>query len=70
MEQGDRNTLPLDRQVQLIVGIMLLATLMLAVLVNPAFVWLAAIPGIGLTFAGLTGSCGLAGILARMPWNQ
>ena len=62
--------LPLDRQVQLAVGIILLITLALAVLVHPAFVWMAAICGIGLAVAGLTGFCGLARILAHMPWNR
>lgn len=70
VEQGEDRLLPLDRQVQLAVGIMLLATVALAVLVHPAFVWLALIPGIGLSVAGLTGFCGLARLLALMPWNR
>jgi rhodanese-related sulfurtransferase len=70
VEHGESAALPLDRQVQLAVGIMLLITLALAVLVHPAFVWMAAIPGIGLSVAGLTGFCGLARILAHLPWNR
>jgi Protein of unknown function (DUF2892). len=26
--------------------------------------------GLGLTFAGLTGICGLARLMARAPWNS
>jgi rhodanese-related sulfurtransferase len=70
VEHGDSKALPLDRQVQLAVGVMLLVTLALAVMAHPGFVWLVAVPGVGLTIAGLTGFCGLARILARMPWNR
>ena len=65
-----KTMLPLDRQVQLTVGLGLLAASALAWWVNPAFVALTGFFGAGLTFAGLTGFCGLARILAKMPWNQ
>jgi hypothetical protein len=42
----------------------------LGFLVHPAFFGLAAFVGVGLTFAGLTDWCGMAMLLARMPWNQ
>ena len=38
--------------------------------VHPAFYGLAAFVGAGLTFAGLTDWCGMAMLLAKMPWNQ
>jgi rhodanese-related sulfurtransferase len=62
--------LPLDRQVQLTIGICVLAASGLAYFVDPAFLLIAAIIGVGLTIAGLTGFCGLARIIAIMPWNQ
>lgn len=61
--------LPLDRQVQLAIGLLLLGTTMLALLVNPAWAWAAGFFGAGLTLAGLTGFCGMARVMARMPWN-
>lgn len=70
VEHGKSRALPLDRQVQLAIGVVLLIALAMAVLVHPAFVWLVAIPGVGLSVAGLTGFCGLARILAHMPWNR
>ncbi len=69
-DRGASRTLPLDRQVQLSVGLMLLVILVLTVAVHPQLVWLYLIPGLGLTMAGLTGFCGLARILALMPWNR
>lgn len=62
--------LPLDRQVQLTIGLCVLAATALAYFVDPAFLLFAAVIGAGLTVAGLTGFCGLARLLARMPWNQ
>ena len=41
----------------------------LTLLVHPGFLWLVAFIGGGLTVAGLTGFCGMARLLARMPWN-
>ncbi len=62
--------LPLDRQVQLAIGLLLLATTALALAVNPNFIWIAGVVGVGLSIAGLTGFCGLAMVMARMPWNR
>ena len=70
VEQGERKVLPLDRQVQLAIGILLLIAAALAVLVDPAFVWVTALIGAGLTIAGLTGFCGMARLIAQMPWNR
>jgi rhodanese-related sulfurtransferase len=62
--------LPVDRQVQLIVGTMVLTGVTLGALVSPWFLVIPAFFGAGLTFAGATGTCGLALILLRMPWNR
>ena len=42
----------------------------LAWLVHPGFVGLSAFVGAGLLFAGLTDTCGMGLVLARMPWNR
>lgn len=62
--------LPLDRQVQLAIGLCLLIGSVLGYYTTPAFFWLTGFFGLGLTFAGLTGYCGLAMLIAKMPWNQ
>jgi glyoxylase-like metal-dependent hydrolase (beta-lactamase superfamily II)/rhodanese-related sulfurtransferase len=65
-----RKRLAVDRQVQLIAGTMVLAGVALGALVSPWFLALAAFFGAGLTFAGATGTCGLALLLMKMPWNR
>jgi glyoxylase-like metal-dependent hydrolase (beta-lactamase superfamily II)/rhodanese-related sulfurtransferase len=65
-----RKRLPVDRQVQLIAGSMVLAGTVLGALVSPWFLILAGFFGAGLTFAGATGTCGLALLLMRLPWNR
>ena len=39
-------------------------------LVHPAAYWLAAFIGAGLVYAGLSNSCGMTVVLAKMPWNK
>ncbi len=62
--------LPLDRQVQVTVGLGILSGSLLSYFVNPSFIFLPIIFGTGLIFAGLSGYCGLAMLIAKMPWNQ
>lgn len=69
MREG-RKRLPVDRQVQLIAGLMVLTGVALGTLVNPWFLAMAAFFGAGLTFAGATGTCGMALLLMKMPWNR
>ena len=38
--------------------------------VSPWFFGLSAFVGAGLTFAGLSGTCAMANLLALMPWNR
>lgn len=65
-----RQPLDIMRQVQITAGSLVLAGLMLGLLVNPAFLGLSAFVGAGLAFAGVTGWCGMARLLALMPWNR
>jgi rhodanese-related sulfurtransferase len=62
--------LSLERQVRIAAGLLVLTGTVLGFLVHPAFFGLAAFIGAGLTFAGLTDWCGMAMLLAKMPWNQ
>jgi len=70
VESSGKFFLPLDRQVQLTIGLGVLAGSVLAYVVNPIFLLLTGFFGAGLTVAGLTGFCGLAMVMAKMPWNQ
>lgn len=65
------STLPsVARQTQIAIGVLLLAALAKGALLHPVFYVLIGLLGGGLVFAGITGSCGLAAVLARMPWNR
>ena len=60
----------LQRQVQIAAGALIMLGLLLAVLASPWFALLSAFVGCGLMFAGITGWCGMAHLLALMPWNK
>ena len=63
---------PLDlmRQVQIAAGSLALLGAIGGWLVSPWFYLLCAMVGSGLLLAGLTGFCGMARLLAKMPWNR
>lgn len=62
--------LEIMRQVQITAGFIVVLGVMLAATVNPVFIWLSGAIGAGLFFAGATGWCGMAKLLALMPWNR
>jgi len=62
--------LEIMRQVQIVAGSLILAGVGLSVTVAPGFVGLAGFVGAGLLLAGLSGWCGMAHLLAAMPWNR
>jgi hypothetical protein len=60
----------LERQVRMAAGSLVLLGILLAWLVHPACYGLSALVGAGLVFAGMTNTCGMGLLLARMPWNR
>ncbi|MCP2006091.1 rhodanese-related sulfurtransferase [Buttiauxella sp. JUb87] len=62
--------LPLMRQVQIAAGSLVLAGVILGFVVHPGFYLLSGFVGAGLLFAGISGFCGMARLLAVMPWNK
>jgi rhodanese-related sulfurtransferase len=65
-----KKAVSLERQVRIAAGSLVLVGAILGLLVHPYWIGLAAFVGAGLVFAGVTDTCGMAMILARMPWNQ
>jgi rhodanese-related sulfurtransferase len=65
-----KKAMSLERQVRIVAGSIVVTGAVLAWLVHPAFIGLSAFIGAGLVFAGLTDTCGMGMVLARMPWNQ
>jgi rhodanese-related sulfurtransferase len=70
VRKGDKSILPLDRQVQLSISTLLLAFCALSLTISTAFIWPIIFIATGLFVAGATGFCGLARVIALMPWNQ
>ncbi|HEY4636037.1 MAG TPA: rhodanese family protein [Rhodospirillales bacterium] len=67
----DRNQpIEIIRQVQIAAGSLVLIGVILGFAVHPGFFALSAFVGAGLVTAGVTGFCGMAKLLARMPWNR
>lgn len=62
--------LDLQRQVQITAGGLALLGALLAWLISPWFIALSGFVGAGLMMAGVTGFCGMARLLAVMPWNR
>ena len=60
----------LQRQVQIVAGGLGLSGTLLGVLVSPWFLIVPGFVGAGLTFAGLSGFCGMARLLMLAPWNR
>lgn len=68
--RADKKVFPLMQQVQLIIGLGTLAGAILAMTVDPAWIWLCVVFGAGVSIAGATGWCALAMLVSRMPWNR
>lgn len=62
--------LPLFRQVQIAVGLIVLLLVLAGFALSPVFFGAAGLIGAMLAIAGVTGWCGMALLLQRMPWNR
>jgi rhodanese-related sulfurtransferase len=62
--------LPLMRQVQIIAGSLIVLGVALGYGVSPLWFLLSGFVGAGLLFAGVTGHCGMAMMLAKLPYNK
>jgi len=65
-----KKAISLDRQVRIAAGSLVFAGAALGYLVNPYFIGLSAFVGAGLVFAGITDTCGMGMMIAKMPWNR
>jgi rhodanese-related sulfurtransferase len=65
-----RKVISLERQVRIAAGLLVVLGVLLGWLVHPAFLALSAFVGAGLVFAGMTDTCGMGLMLAKMPWNR
>lgn len=70
VQKAARAPLPLMRQMQIIVGVLLVVFASLGAFVNSWFSVATIAFGGGLFMAGLTGNCAVAFLLAKAPWNK
>lgn len=67
---GGGGVISVIRQVQITAGSLVLLGAILSKYVHPEFIWLSGVMGAGLLFTGLSGSCMMAMVLEKMPWNK
>ena len=70
VSKDHRRPVEMMRQVQIAAGSLVLLGVGLGAFLHPGFYALSGFVGAGLVFAGTTGTCGMARILALAPWNR
>ena len=65
-----KGVISLERQVRIAAGILVLLGALASLFVHPNFIAIPLFVGAGLTFAGITDTCGMGLMLARAPWNR
>ncbi|MDX2645402.1 rhodanese-like domain-containing protein [Streptomyces sp. PA03-1a] len=66
---GARATWPMDRQIRLAAGSLVVIGFLTGLAWLPAH-WISGAVGAGLVFSGVTNTCGMAALLARLPHNR
>ncbi len=70
IEKSQNAPISLFRQVQIVAGSLVFLGTVLGVLVSPNFLLLSGFVGAGLVFAGVTNTCAMGLLLAKLPYNQ
>lgn len=65
-----KSMMSLERQVRIAAGFLVLLGAVLGFTVHPNWHALSGFVGAGLIFAGITDTCGMGMLIAKMPWNQ
>lgn len=63
-------TISMERQVRIAAGLLVLIGSILALSLNTFFALLPLFVGCGLIFAGISNTCAMASLLAKLPWNK
>lgn len=70
IEKGTGSVISLERQVRIAAGSLVLVGALIGTLITPLGYGLSAFVGAGLVFAGITDTCAMGLLIARMPWNN
>lgn len=67
---ASKGTFPIMRQVHIAAGCFILFGTLGSLFLTPLLIWVAVFAGAGLLLAGVSGFCGMARVLSKMPWNK
>jgi rhodanese-related sulfurtransferase len=67
---GGKAGIPLDGQVRIAIGVMILAFWFGARWVHHSIAYLLPVMAVALIYSGVSGFCGMAILLGKAPWNQ
>lgn len=70
VKKNPKAPMSLFRQVQIVAGSLVVLGTVLGALVSPWFLVLSGFVGAGLVFAGVTNTCAMGMLLAKLPYNQ
>jgi len=65
-----KKVMSLERQVRIAAGLLVVIGVAVGQFVHPGGFALSAFIGAGLVFAGVTDTCGMGMMIAKMPWNR
>lgn len=65
-----KKAVSLERQVRIAAGFLVFVGTVLGYFVHPYWLGVPAFVGAGLMFAGITDTCAMGLLIAKMPWNQ
>lgn len=65
-----RRMISLERQVRIAAGFLVLVGVLSGFVLHPNWFALSGFVGAGLMFAGITDSCAMGMLIAKMPWNR
>lgn len=65
-----KSSIPIQRQVMIVAGALVATGTLLGAFLHSGWLALPAFVGLGLFQAGLSGWCGMARLLEKMPWNR
>ena len=65
-----KKVISLERQVRIVAGSLVVIGAVVGQFVHPLGYGLSALIGAGLVYAGVTDTCGMGMMIAKMPWNR
>lgn len=68
--EGSGAVVSLERQVRIVAGGIVLLGVALGYWIHPLAYWVSGLIGAGLFYSGVSNTCGMATVLAKMPWNR